>query len=243
VLRHCPICGRRALRFARTYAGSRDRGICPRCGSRQRHRHLWLYLERRTDLLRRPQRLLHFAPEPGLRARLRAHPGLDYVSADLEPGAADRVLDITAIDLPDASVDAILCVHVLEHVGDDRAAMAEMLRVLRPGGWAIAQVPLWGQHTDEDPSVTDPAERHRRFGQPDHVRRYGRDFPHRLRAAGFDVDVELFRDEIPAAQRRRFGLTYDLFDLYGVDLDAAPEPWEVHRATRPRAPGPDPAER
>jgi hypothetical protein len=73
VLRHCPICGRRALRFARTYAGSRDRGVCPRCGSRQRHRHLWLYLERRTDLLRRPQRLLHFAPEPGLRACLRAH--------------------------------------------------------------------------------------------------------------------------------------------------------------------------
>ncbi len=54
----------------------------------------------------------------------------------LDPALDLRVQDARSLDLPDASVDTIACVSVIEHVeGDgDAAAMAEMWRVLRPGG-------------------------------------------------------------------------------------------------------------
>ncbi len=232
MLRHCPVCDRAVLRFRRSRPGSRDRGVCPHCGSRQRHRHLWLWLERHTGLLdpAGTERLLHFAPEAGLERRLRAALGDRYVTTDLEPAGVDLTLDITALDLPDASFDAVVCVHVLEHVPDDAAAMRELHRVLRPGGWGVVQVPILRDVTDEDPAVTDPAERLRRFGQADHVRTYGRDFADRLQAAGFDVDVVRFRDELTARERRRYGLHYDL----RRELDTAERPdfWDVWRVLR-----------
>ena len=43
--------------------------------------------------------------------------------------------------------------------------------------------------TYEDPAITDPRQRARVFVQFDHVRIYGRDYPDRLRAAGFTVEV------------------------------------------------------
>jgi SAM-dependent methyltransferase len=174
--------------------------------------------------------LLHFAPEAGLERRLRAALGDRYVTTDLEPAGVDLTLDITALDLPDASFDAVVCVHVLEHVPDDAAAMRELHRVLRPGGWGVVQVPILRDVTDEDPAVTDPAERLRRFGQADHVRTYGRDFADRLQAAGFDVDVVRFRDELTARERRRYGLHYDL----RRELDTAERPdfWDVWRVLR-----------
>ncbi len=107
-------------------------------------------------------------------------------------------MDVTNIQFPDASFDVILCNHVLEHVGDDRRAMRELYRVLRPGGWAILQVPmdLSRESTFEDPSVTDPRERTRLFGQWDHVRLYGRDYALRLRAAGFNLRLERFASQL-----------------------------------------------
>jgi hypothetical protein len=69
---------------------------------------------------------------------------------------------------------------------------------MKPGGGGIFQVPYLPQQalTDEDPSVTDPRERERRFGQYDHVRVYGKDYADRLREAGFDVEVFQLSDHI-----------------------------------------------
>ena len=202
----CPICGSRFRHFMARW--NREDVICWSCGSEERHRTLWIYLTRqRPDLLRRATAMLHFAPEPGLESHLRARLPR-YVSADLDPGRADVAIDITAIDLPDASFDAVICSHVLEHVPDDAAAMRELRRILTPGGWAIVMVPLapYLEQTLEDASVTDPAERRRVFWQEDHVRLYGNDVADRLRAAGLDVERSRPAEALTPAERARYRL-------------------------------------
>jgi SAM-dependent methyltransferase len=131
--------------------------------------------------------MLHIAPEPPIAFRLRSLKHLDYVAADRDDPRADVHMDITRIPYPEASFDVICCSHVLEHIPQDRTAMRELCRVLKPDGWTILLVPIKGERTLEDPRVTDPAERERLFGQFDHVRVYGLDFQDRLEQAGFSV--------------------------------------------------------
>ena len=99
------------------------------------------------------------------------------------------IMDITDIQYPDNTFDIVFCSHVLEHIPDDRKAMRELARVLKPEGWAVFMVPLNAEHTIEDPSITNPAERERLFWQHDHVRLYGPDFKDRLEKEGFKVTV------------------------------------------------------
>lgn len=63
---------------------------------------------------------------------------LDPVS-DYDP---DIVGDIHALPLEDRTVDAVICIAVLEHVEDPVLAMAEMYRVLKPGGRLFVYVPF-----------------------------------------------------------------------------------------------------
>jgi len=191
--------------------GYREHASCPICGSTERERLVWLYIEHRTDLLRRPARLLHVAPEPQLGAILRRQPHLDYLSADLYDEHVMVKMDITDIQYPDASFDAIICNHVLEHVPEDERAMQELFRVLAPGGWAILQVPLSEkiQTSIEDPAVVTPADRARVFGQEDHVRIYAReDYLARLMRAGFRVEPFAWWDAGPefGGAGNRYGL-------------------------------------
>lgn len=130
--------------------------------------------------------MLHVAPEGAL-SRLFS-PDFDYVSIDLDGSQAMMAMDITALIFDDESFDVVICNHVLEHVPDDRRAMDELYRVMKRGGWGSLQVPMIGDITQEDLSITDPAERSRLYGQDDHVRQYGRDFLERLREAGFEVN-------------------------------------------------------
>jgi ubiquinone/menaquinone biosynthesis C-methylase UbiE len=120
-------------------------------------------------------------------------------------------MDITQIEYPSESFDAIICSHVLEHVQDDRRAMSELYRVLKPGGWAVLQVPLSLslEKTVEDPSVTSPEERHYRYGQEDHVRIYGRDYTERLEQAGFQVEKFSFAEEFGEGAAQRYGVIRD----------------------------------
>jgi SAM-dependent methyltransferase len=224
-LRRCPACRQSFARFALSNAEIGERRACPRCGSRQRHRMLAIYLERHTDLLDRAQDVLHVAPEAGLRERLRTLHGGRYVTTDIEPGRADIAADIAALPFTDDSFDVVLCLHVLEHVADDRAALRELRRVLRPSGWSIVQVPVLRAATIEDPQERDPGERLRRFGQDDHVRVYGADFFDRLREAGLNPDVVDMRPELSRWGRWRLGLGYRHPEIR--DLPAA---WQVHVA-------------
>lgn len=186
--RYCPICKGRQVRFRSFGNPPRPDALCPDCTSLERHRALWVFLKRHTSLFSSPHlRMLHFAPEACLENRFRQALGKGYLTADLLDPRADVRADITNLRFPDASFDAILCSHVLEHVPDDRAAMRELHRVLDADGVAIVMVPLKGETTEEDLSITDPEERARRYGQSDHVRYYGMDIVDRLRDAGFAV--------------------------------------------------------
>jgi SAM-dependent methyltransferase len=206
----CPCCDGRFRRFRihKTEAGRREE-MCPKCGAFGRHRVDWLFIRDQVGLPRNDSklRLLHVAPEHALEQRLAEHPNVIYLSADLESATAMERMDVTDIRHEDNSFGAIICNHVLEHVPDDRKAMRELYRVLEPGGWALLQTPMDRDHerTLEDPSVTDPAERVRLFGQHDHVRLYGRDYKDRLEEAGFSVTVEPYAktlpDEIVTGQR------------------------------------------
>ena len=181
---------------------------CPRCGALERHRLLWLYLERATGLARGGLTVLHVAPEPVLSERLASIPGLRVVTIDLESPLARVRADLTRLPFRDRVFDVALCLHVLEHVLDDRAAMRELLRVLAPGGFGILQSPFdpARERTFEDASVTTPAERERVFGQRDHVRIYGRDYTARLREAGFEVEEIDYGRSLRPDEIRRFGL-------------------------------------
>lgn len=186
--RYCPVCESELESFGPGGHNNRPGVKCPVCGSNARTRLAWLFLQRDTDLFDgRGKSMLHVAPEKTLAERFRALPGIEYLSADLEPGRAMVEMDITGIPFPDDRFDVIYCSHVLEHVPDDRRAMREFARVLKPTGWAIFLIPMKDTVTSEDPSVTDPAERERLFSHPEHVRRYGTDFADRLEEAGFAV--------------------------------------------------------
>ena len=132
---------------------------------------------------------------------------LDYTTADLDSPIADLHLDVTDIHQPDNTFDVVICNHVLEHVSDANKAFAEIKRILKPGGWAILLVPINPDvDTFEDPSITDPKERERLFGQYDHVRQFGRDYAEVLRKAGFDVTEDRLYYELPESQRERMHL-------------------------------------
>lgn len=213
--RECPVCGAKYRRFMPYgYVNTRPDALCPHCLSLERHRLLWLYLTRETDLLTTFPKTLHIAPEVCLMRHLRRHfasrPG-QYVTADLESPLAELHFDIQAIPLADEYAEVILCNHILEHVDDDRQALRELHRILRTGGWGVllSPVDLTRAETFEDDAVTDPAERTRLFGQYDHRRIYGRDYADRLREAGFRVDEIDYAARFTPEERLRYGLPAD----------------------------------
>jgi SAM-dependent methyltransferase len=208
---HCPCCGGHFRRFKPSGQPARNGALCPVCGSLERHRLLWLYIVTRGELLDRELSLLHVAPEPSIRARLSRQPNLHYIGADLDSILADVRLDLCHLPFPAGHFDAVLCNHVLEHVPDDGAALRELYRVLMPGGWACLQAPVNVDlaRTAEDPGTYGPQEREQAFGQWDHVRQYGRDYPDRIRAAGFRIEATTLEVQNDPEQAAAHGLMAD----------------------------------
>jgi SAM-dependent methyltransferase len=213
--RYCPVCGRSSRRFRGFGAVARKDAECVYCGALERHRLVWLFVEKKTDLFDgRPKNVLHVAPEECFEQRFKERLGIGYVTADLSNPRAMTKMDVTDIPFMDRSFDVIYCSHVLEHVVDDRKAMQEFFRVLKDNGWAILLVPIGGERTIEDSAMTDPQERLRVFGQSDHVRLYGRDYAERLREAGFAVEVTGVSDLVDEQAAVEMGLTSASGEIY-----------------------------
>ncbi|MCV9387564.1 class I SAM-dependent methyltransferase [Reichenbachiella ulvae] len=208
----CPVCEHHFSKFVPYGRVARANALCPNCLALERHRLMWLYLKEKTDFFQSDKDILHIAPEICFIKRFEAIHGDRYITADLESPLAKVKMDIHHMPFEDASFDVTFCNHVMEHVADDIQSMKEIHRVLRPGGWAIIQIPFFppvAETTYEDDSITNPKEREKIFGQDDHVRLYGKDYPERLRTAGFEVVEDDFVQTLSPEQQNRYALPKD----------------------------------
>lgn len=209
----CPISGktyRRLLPYGRI--NPRPNALCPDSLSLERHRLMWLYLKEKTNFFTEKLKVLHIAPEICFIKKFEALHGENYITADLESPLAKVKMDVHQIPFDDDTFDVAFCNHVMEHVDDDIKAMSEIYRILKPGGWAIIQSPVYPDELDttfEDPSITDPIERELAYGQSDHQRKYGKDYGSRLRKAGFDVTEDDFVKTLPREKAERYALPLD----------------------------------
>lgn len=195
-----------------TSMGYRLNSQCPNCFSIERDRLLYWYLKHETTLLdpNQPVKVLHIAPEYFLGHLLKDLSHVDYLSTDLvlyDPLVMET-MDVNDIQYSDHSFDVVFCNHVMEHIPDDRRAMSEIFRVLKPGGWAVLLTPISYKldETYEDSSIVGEAERERAFGQNDHVRIYGPDYKDRLASVGFDVKLYTAADHFTPEQIHRLML-------------------------------------
>jgi ubiquinone/menaquinone biosynthesis C-methylase UbiE len=152
--------------------------------------------------------MLHIAPEQCFHERFKKLRNIEYITGDLESPLADHHFDLHDIPFDDNSFDVIMCNHVLEHVNDYHRCASELFRVLKPGGWAIMQVPIdyCRPTTFEDPSITSARDREKYYWQKDHLRLFGRDYPNELVKSGFKIVSNDFVSTLPAEQVQKYRL-------------------------------------
>jgi SAM-dependent methyltransferase len=188
----CVCCNKSYITFLPAGLQLRPNATCPNCSSLERHRALWLFLQKETNFFTKKIKILHVAPEQYFYEKFMQMPNIEYVAVDKYPDSYSYnnktiEMDITDIKYPDNSFDVVMCNHVLEHIPDDAKAMSEMCRVMKKDGWAILNVPVDSKRetTFEIPDINDPEKQLELFGQKDHVRVYGKDYLQRLKNAGF----------------------------------------------------------
>lgn len=197
---HCPLCNFSASQFLGSPDGERTNVRCPRCSSLERHRAQWIFALSELEHSGNDHfSILHFSPEFCLSSKFFKIKSCDYKTACFSSTTTDYIIDIQNIRLDSESFDFVICNHILEHVENDRLAMSELCRILKPGGKAFIQVPLDNdmEKTIEDSSIKEPMERARIFGQEDHLRLYGRDIVSRLSDSGFMVNYIEYWKQYP----------------------------------------------
>ncbi len=185
--------------------------LSPSTLSLERHRALWLYLNKETTLLQNSAKieLLHIAPEQCFYSIFKKRENFNYTTFDLNSPLAEIHGDITKLPFKENTFDYILCNHVLEHIENDDLAMKELFRVMKSGGYGIVQVPMQPNRleTYEDFSITHAEERVKHFGQYDHVRWYGRDdYFTRLENVGFTTQKIKVNEFFSKEEINRYGL-------------------------------------
>jgi SAM-dependent methyltransferase len=207
----CPVCEKSFRKFL-SYGSDvahRDNVLCPYDLTLERHRLMWLYLTGKSNFFTKPNlSVMHIAPEQCFHKRFKNQKNLNYTTGDLISPIADLHFDLHDIPLDDNQYEVIFCNHVMEHVENDLRCMQELLRIMKPGGWGIMQVPVDTSRTEtyEDASIVTPEEREKHFWQYDHVRLYGVNYPDRLREAGFEVETIDYKTELSPALFERYRL-------------------------------------
>ena len=221
---HCPVCGKKVKEFLRKSdyhddmlekyehvhsifceeTMNRKAYACPHCKTNDRNRLYAIYLNKRFQTLTNKEyTFLDIAPTKGLSEFIKKCKLIRYRSADLFMEGVDDKVDITDMNIyKDNSFDIILCSNVLEHIDNDRKAMSELFRILKPSGFGIVMVPinLCLKEDFENPEYKTEAERWKYYGQNDHVRYYSKDgFVNKLNQTGFKVSqlgIDFFGAEV-----------------------------------------------
>lgn len=206
----CNLCGWKGSSYVNFYTGYNHvckKAICPSCFSHPRHRSYFYCLRHVFKDLKNKVKVLHFSPEHQIENIIKGYDLIDYLSVDIDPSKAMQKEDIQNLSFPDDYFDVVVCIHVLEHIDNDRAAMSEIYRILKPGGVALLDVPIDYSlsETFEDPTIISPEQRTKAYWQWDHVRLYGRDYPDKLRSCGFNVQ-EISMVETESLNIKRLGL-------------------------------------
>ncbi|MEO6671230.1 MAG: methyltransferase domain-containing protein [Ferruginibacter sp.] len=205
----CNVCGTMYSRFVPDYPSSENKAaiennqviagygeniFCPNCMSTARERLIIAYL--RDEMNFSGKKILHLSPEKNIYQFTKVQ--ADVTTADLLPGFYKTIdgmvqkQDATQFSFADNYFDMVIANHILEHIPDDRKAMKEIFRVMKPGAMAVLQVPYSENinATIEGPDINDPTMQSALYGQKDHVRIYLlSDYVERLKGSGFLVDV------------------------------------------------------
>jgi len=173
----CNICGGDSFKRM----NNRPDAKCGSCGSLERTRLMWLYLDE-LDLPARC-RILHVAPERCLVDKLMnaaKSSGGSYLCSDINVELYSHFPNFVQIDLcnlgdwPTSSFDLIVHSHVLEHTPCNIAyTLFHLHRMLATNGKIVCVIPIMTGHWDESFQNLDDESRRKRFGQHDHVRRFG----------------------------------------------------------------------
>ena len=194
IMKNCPICGWEGEEFLPcnpNFAHDDSRQLathckCPTCHSHHRHRGYMLILQT-FNLPKTNTSLLHVAPEPFLNNYFKQRAS-QYTIIDKNPDKYEKdyetviEMDLTALTFANNRYDFIYCSHVLEHIPNDKKAISEIYRVLKPGGIAMLTVPIYPLEKTADLYPKSP-------DIMTHVHQPGLDYFKRYEKAGFSVNV------------------------------------------------------
>lgn len=174
----CNLCGSKSFKDMKT----RKKVRCASCNSLERTRVLALFIQH-FNLINASTRVLHIAPEKGLADYLYSIAGDNCTFVDLFPENFKSIPNMQKLDLcndlsaiPADSYELIVHSHVLEHVPCNYTyVLYHLNRIMSPQGRTLCSIPIMADYYDccTSPNLGNE-ERQQRFGQHDHVRRFGR---------------------------------------------------------------------
>jgi SAM-dependent methyltransferase len=169
----CPVCGYIGpFLDINPSTGHRKHAKCPQCKALERHRLQYLVV---MDIVKKvdasKMNMLHVAPEAFFTSIFNTLFG-EYETADIRMDGVDHRVDLQELPFADESYDFVFASHVLEHIPDDKKAVQEIRRILKPNGIAVLPVPLVSRKTIEYPEPNPNESFHVRAPGPDYFARY-----------------------------------------------------------------------
>lgn len=173
----CPICNYRGPFIdVNPPTGLRKHAKCPKCKALERHRIQYIVMNDVLNSINTSSlKMLHFAPEPFFKDFFSKRFS-QYETADLSMNGVDHNVDLQRLPFEDETYDFIFASHVLEHIPDDKKAISEIRRILKPRGIAVLPVPLVAEKTIEYPEPNPQETYHIRAPGLDYFDRYSQFF-------------------------------------------------------------------
>lgn len=183
----------------------RENAQCPKCGSLERTRLLYFYLQNETDIFKPNKSIFHVSPESCLRKKFIGNP--NYIDADINKNLANYEIDITTIPYPNESFDYVICSHVLGHIPDEKQAINELFRILKFNGTAFILTLLNPKEkTFESDKKLSSKEKLEFYGEHDLERLHGNDFDLFLERVNIIVEKIDYRSTFDEDFRNQYAL-------------------------------------